>query len=208
METATVTLKKGEGRSLKAGGAWIYDNEIESVMGSFEDGDIVRVQDFDGYGLGKGFINRHSKIRVRMLTRNPAQEIDRDFLRRRVRDAWEYRKKTVDTASCRLIFGEADFLCAVLFGKLNFAGFSPCRSSAQISCGVHYDGTLSGFRVVSFELMKYAPVFDVVGSSKNRVAFRTPCHFIAGSGIGCDLLDSASVNACNPNACVIVSGHS
>ena len=79
METATVTLKKGEGRSLKAGGAWIYDNEIESVMGSFEDGDIVRVQDFDGYGLGKGFINRHSKIRVRMLTRNPAQEIDRDF---------------------------------------------------------------------------------------------------------------------------------
>ena len=119
METATVTLKKGEGRSLKAGGAWIYDNEIESVMGSFEDGDIVRVQDFDGYGLGKGFINRHSKIRVRMLTRNPAQEIDRDFLRRRVRDAWEYRKRTVDTASCRLIFGEADFLPGFVADKFS-----------------------------------------------------------------------------------------
>ena len=119
METATVTLKKGEGRSLKAGGAWIYDNEIESVMGSFEDGDIVRVRDFDGYGLGKGFINRHSKIRVRMLTRNPAQEIDRDFLRRRVRDAWEYRKRTVDTASCRLIFGEADFLPGFVADKFS-----------------------------------------------------------------------------------------
>ena len=119
METATVTLKKGEGRSLKAGGAWIYDNEIESVMGSFEDGDIVRVQDFDGYSLGKGFINRHSKIRVRMLTRNPAQEIDRDFLRRRVKDAWEYRKKTVDTASCRLIFGEADFLPGFVADKFS-----------------------------------------------------------------------------------------
>lgn len=119
METATVTLKKGEGRSLKAGGAWIYDNEIESVMGSFEDGGIVRVQDFDGYGLGKGFINRHSKIRVRMLTRNPAQEIDRDFLRRRVRDAWEYRKRTVDTASCRLIFGEADFLPGFVADKFS-----------------------------------------------------------------------------------------
>lgn len=119
MEAATVTLKKGEGRSLKAGGAWIYDNEIESVMGSFEDGGIVRVQDFDGYGLGKGFINRHSKIRVRMLTRNPAQEIDRDFLRRRVRDAWEYRKKTVDTASCRLIFGEADFLPGFVADKFS-----------------------------------------------------------------------------------------
>ena len=119
METATVTLKKGEGRSLKAGGAWIYDNEIESVMGSFEDGGIVRVQDFDGYGLGKGFINRHSKIRVRLLTRNPAQEIDRDFLRRRVRDAWEYRKRTVDTASCRLIFGEADFLPGFVADKFS-----------------------------------------------------------------------------------------
>ena len=119
METAIVTLKKGEGRSLKAGGAWVYDNEIASVLGSFEDGDIVQVHDFDGYGLGKGFINRHSKIRVRMLTRNPDQEIDREFLRKRVRDAWEYRKKTVDTASCRLIFGEADFLPGIVADKFS-----------------------------------------------------------------------------------------
>ena len=119
MEAAIVTLKKGEGRALKAGGAWVYDNEIESVMGSFEDGDIVQVRDFDGYGLGKGFINRHSKIRVRMLTRNPAQEIDRELLRKRVRDAWEYRKRTVDTGSCRLIFGEADFLPGIVADKFS-----------------------------------------------------------------------------------------
>ena len=119
MEAAIVTLKKGEGRALKAGGAWVYDNEIESVMGSFEDGDIVQVRDFDGYGLGKGFINRHSKIRVRMLTRNPAQEIDRELLRKRVRDAWEYRKRTEDTGSCRLIFGEADFLPGIVADKFS-----------------------------------------------------------------------------------------
>ena len=119
MEAAIVTLKKGEGRALKAGGAWIYDNEVESVLGSFADGDIVQVHDFDGFGLGRGFINRHSKIRVRMLTRNPAQEIDRAFLRRRVRDAWEYRKRTVDTASCRLIFGEADFLPGIVVDKFS-----------------------------------------------------------------------------------------
>ena len=119
MEAAIVTLKKGEGRALKAGGAWVYDNEIESVMGGFEDGDIVQVRDFDGYGLGKGFINRHSKIRVRMLTRNPAQEIDRELLRKRVRDAWEYRKRTVDTGSCRLIFGEADFLPGIVADKFS-----------------------------------------------------------------------------------------
>ena len=119
MEYAIVTLKKGEGRALKAGGAWIYDNEIESVMGHFEDGDLVLVRDFDGYGLGKGFINRHSKIRIRMMTRHQDQEIDEAFLRMRVKDAWEYRKKTVDTSSCRLIFGEADFLPGFVVDKFS-----------------------------------------------------------------------------------------
>ena len=76
MSEAIVTLKKGEGRMLKSGGLWIFDNEIASILGSFEDGDIVAVHDFDGYGLGKGFINRNSKIRVRMMTRNRHQEID------------------------------------------------------------------------------------------------------------------------------------
>lgn len=119
MEYAVATLKKGEGRALKAGGAWIYDNEIESVMGHFEDGDLVLVRDFDGYGLGKGFINRHSKIRIRMMTRNPEQEIDREFLHNRVKTAWEYRKKTVDTSSCRVIFGEADWIPGMVVDKFS-----------------------------------------------------------------------------------------
>lgn len=119
MSFATVTLKKGEGRTLKAGGAWIYDNEIESVVGSFEDGDIVLVHDFDGYPMGRGFINRNSKIRVRMMTRNIHQEIDEEFLRMRVQNAWDYRKKTVDTGSCRVIFGEADFLPGLVVDKFS-----------------------------------------------------------------------------------------
>ncbi len=73
-------------------------------MGSFEDGDIVSIHDFDGYPMGKGFINRHSKIRIRLMTRKVDQEINDDFLKMRLQDAWEYRKKTVDTSSCRLIF--------------------------------------------------------------------------------------------------------
>ena len=52
-----VTLKKGEGRTLKAGGMWVYDNEIASIMGSFENGDVIAVHDFDGYFMGYGFIN-------------------------------------------------------------------------------------------------------------------------------------------------------
>ncbi|MCI8416886.1 MAG: class I SAM-dependent rRNA methyltransferase [Lachnospiraceae bacterium] len=119
MSGGTVILKKGEGRALKAGGLWIYDNEIREINGDFKNGDLVQVQDFDGYGLGRGFLNTCSKIRVRMMTRNPGQEIDRAFLNTRVRAAWEYRKRTVDTDSCRVIFGEADFLPGLVVDKFS-----------------------------------------------------------------------------------------
>ena len=119
MSFAVVTLKKGEGRTVKAGGAWIYDNEIASIMGDFADGDLVLVHDFDGYPMGRGFINRNSRIRIRMMTRNIHQEVDEDFLRMRVKDAWEYRKRTVETDSCRVIFGEADFLPGLVVDKFS-----------------------------------------------------------------------------------------
>ena len=119
MGQAVVVLKKGEGRTLKSGGAWVYDNEIASVTGSYEDGDMVIVRDFDGYPMGRGFINRHSKIRVRLMTRHVDQEIDRDFLRERLQAAWDYRKKVTDVSSCRLVFGEADFLPGLVIDKFS-----------------------------------------------------------------------------------------
>ena len=64
-----VNLKKGEGRTLKAGGMWVYDNEIASTMGEIVDGGLVEVHDFDGYFMGIGYINRRSKITVRMMSR-------------------------------------------------------------------------------------------------------------------------------------------
>lgn len=117
MAEAIVTLKKGEGRSLKAGGLWVFDNEIDTIMGTFTNGDTVIVHDFDGYMMGRGFINQNSKIRVRMMTRNKEQQIDEAFLRNRVQTAWDYRKDTVDTSSCRVIFGEADFLPGIVIDK-------------------------------------------------------------------------------------------
>ncbi len=115
-----VTLKKGEGRTIKAGGAWIYDNEIESIMGTFENGAIVEVQDFDSYSMGYGFINQNSKIRVRMLTRRKDAVIDDAFFRARVQAAWDYRKSVMprkDLNCCRVIFGEADFLPGLTVDK-------------------------------------------------------------------------------------------
>ena len=131
MANAIVTLKKGEGRYLKAGGPWIYDNEVASVMGSVEDGDIVLVHDFDGYPLGRGFINRKSKLRVRMMTRDKDTEVDEAFIRMRVKNAWEYRKHVVDINSCRLIFGEADFLPGFVADK-----FSDVIVVQSLACGI------------------------------------------------------------------------
>lgn len=119
MQNAIVTLKKGEGRTIKSGGLWIFDNEIDSIMGSFENGDIVVIHDFDGYPMGKGFINTNSKITIRLMTRNVNQDIDYDFLKMRVKAAWEYRKKVIDTSSCRVIFGEADFLPGLVIDKFS-----------------------------------------------------------------------------------------
>ena len=138
-----VTLKKGEGRTIKAGGAWIFDNEIDTIVGTFTNGDIVMVHDFDGYPMGKGFINQNSKIRIRMMTRHADQEIDTEFLRMRVQNAWDYRKQVMaggndrvlgveeaekmlpgigttgrpDLNCSRVIFGEADFLPGLVVDK-------------------------------------------------------------------------------------------
>ena len=89
MESQTVvTLKQGEGRYFASGGLWIYDNEIASISGRFKNGNVVSVQDVSSRPLGKGFINQNSKIRIRMLTRDPEQSIDRAFFQRRVQNAW------------------------------------------------------------------------------------------------------------------------
>lgn len=116
---AVVTLKKGEGRTLKAGGMWIYDNEIDNVTGNFAEGDIISVRDFDGYFLGYGFINTHSKITVRILSRRENYPITEEFIVQRVQNAWNYRKETVDISCCRIIFGEADFLPGIVIDKFS-----------------------------------------------------------------------------------------
>ena len=119
--STVVTLKKGEGRTIKAGGAWIFDNEIEKIEGTFKNGALVRVLDFDGYPMGCGFINQNSKIRVRMLSRKADTVVDEAFLKMRVQNAWDYRKTVMlsleDLNCCRVIFGEADFLPGLTVDK-------------------------------------------------------------------------------------------
>lgn len=117
MEKTKVILKKGEGRTIRSGGLWIFDNEIDRIIGRFKNGAIVDVYDDRGYPLGRGYINQNSKIRIRLMTRKIDQEIDRDFIMMRLENAWNYRKQIMDTASCRIVFGDADFMPGLVIDK-------------------------------------------------------------------------------------------
>ncbi|MBR5368970.1 MAG: rRNA large subunit methyltransferase I, partial [Lachnospiraceae bacterium] len=115
--TKKAVIKKGEGRYLKKGGLWLYDNEIAEIVGDISDGDIIEVDDFDGFFMGMGFINRNSKIIIRMLTRRTRIDDIDTLIRQRVTDAWEHRKRVVDTSSCRIIFAESDYLPGIVIDK-------------------------------------------------------------------------------------------
>ena len=138
---ADVILKKGGGRYLKSGGRWIYDNEIDRIEGGFEPGDIVDVFDFDGYKLGKGYINPKSTITVRMLERYHDDPIDEAFWEKKVRAAWDYRKSVVDTSSCRVIFAESDGFPGLVVDKFEDVLVAECETLGmerhkEVICGL------------------------------------------------------------------------
>ena len=114
-----IILKRNEGRTISAGGLWVFDNEIESIDGQYNNGDIVEVVSFKGDFIGKGYINDNSKIRIRILTRNINEEIDDDFFINKFRKAWNYRKKVIDTKCCRVVFSDSDRLPGLIVDKFN-----------------------------------------------------------------------------------------
>lgn len=117
---ARVRLKEGEEKRLRAGHPWVYQTEIDEIHGVFEPGDIVEVEDGRGKFIGRGYINPASMITVRLLTYQRNEIINEDFWRRRLSAAWNYRQKILqgeDTDSCRVVFGEADFIPGFIVDK-------------------------------------------------------------------------------------------
>ena len=101
---------KGEA-ALVGGHPWVYEGEVTGLSGPVSDGQLVDVISRRGSWLGCGFFNSRSRIRVRVLSRNPNDRFDRAFWRRRIQYAWDYRKTVMgpeDSRCCRMIFGEAD----------------------------------------------------------------------------------------------------
>lgn len=105
-----VTITKKEERRISLGHPWVFQDEIISISEDYQNGDLVDVVSEKGKYLGTGFINDHSKIRVRIFSRNSNDKIDEAFWRRRIEYAWSYRKTVMgeDQTCCRIIFGEAD----------------------------------------------------------------------------------------------------
>jgi 23S rRNA (cytosine1962-C5)-methyltransferase len=114
-----VYLKRKISRRVENGHPWIFGNEIEKVEGDSSGGGIVDVFTFDKKFMGRGYINLQSQIAVRLLTRDRTEEINEGFFYNRLAAAWEYRQKLGYTENCRLVFGEADYLPALIIDKFN-----------------------------------------------------------------------------------------
>lgn len=117
---ARIRIGRGREKRIESGHPWVYRTEIEDIYGEYRPGDIVEVEDWRGKFLGRGYINPASMIAIRLLTREPREEINKDFWRRRLQAAWEYRQKILEgalTDSFRVVFGEADFLPGLIVDK-------------------------------------------------------------------------------------------
>ena len=112
-------LRKKIGDRVVNGHPWIFGNELGDSDGTAEPGDIVEVYSYNGSFVGKGYYNPASQIRVRLLTRDKSVTIDDQFFYDRIKEAWEYRKQIGYVENCRLIFGEADMLPALIIDKFN-----------------------------------------------------------------------------------------
>ena len=98
MEIAPLRLKKNEERRLRAGHVWVFSNEIDIVatpLTGFEPGQLVRIEDAAGKAIGTGYINPHTLISARLVSRDPALVLDQSLLVHRLNVALSDRKAHV-----------------------------------------------------------------------------------------------------------------
>ena len=112
----TVYLKKNEEKRLLAGHSWVFANEVARIEGKDKNGALATVCAFDGRYIGKGYINHASKILVRIFIRNN-QTDEGDFYYQRILEAWMQRQRLGYQNCCRVVFGEADNLPALIVDK-------------------------------------------------------------------------------------------
>ena len=113
---AKAILRKTRETRVRGGHPWVFASDIERVEGDFEPGDVVEVYSCHNTFMGRAFYNPKSQISLRMLTTRD-ETVDSAFFRRRVQEAWDYRRLLCDPDSCRLIFSESDFMPGLVVDK-------------------------------------------------------------------------------------------
>lgn len=119
LRMAKFFFRKKAGDRVVNGHPWIFANELGDQEGDAAPGDIVSVFTYNGSFVGKGYYNPTSQIRIRILTRDQQEEINDAFFHKQISKAWEYRQRLGYVENCRLIFGEADSLPALIIDKFN-----------------------------------------------------------------------------------------
>ena len=172
-----VTVSDKAARSLRGGHPWVYEGEILETQGASADGALAEVRSKSGRWLGVGFYNSHSKIRVRLLTRNPNDRVDDAFWERRLRYAVEYRRTVMgyDFSNCRLIFGEADG-----FPGLTVDRFGPILVAQVLSLGMELRKKMLFAALVEI-LREYGETIDAV-YERNDVKLREKEGMQQGKG--------------------------
>jgi 23S rRNA (cytosine1962-C5)-methyltransferase len=110
-------LRKNISDRVVNGHPWIFGNELGDSEGEAAAGDMVDVHSSNGSFVGRGYINPASQIRIRLVTRDRNEVINDAFFKRRIQEAWAYRQQLGYVENCRLIFGEADGLPALIIDK-------------------------------------------------------------------------------------------
>ena len=114
-----LTLKRKIAPRIAQGHPWIFANEVDKLPDGLEGGEIVDVLYHDGKFAGRRYVNPKSQIIARLLTRNKNEQVNEEFFLKRIRQAWEYRQQLGYVENCRLVFGEADYLPALIIDKFN-----------------------------------------------------------------------------------------
>ncbi|VBB08492.1 s-adenosylmethionine-dependent methyltransferase [Lucifera butyrica] len=150
---AKLFMRKGAQYRVESGHPWVYQSEVDYIDGNFEPGDIIDVYNFRQKWIGRGYINPRSQIIVRIMTREQ-EPIDRSFFQKRIEAAWNYRKQFLPEAEyCRLVYGEADFLPALIVDK-----FGPYMVIQTLALGIdRFKDTIVG---VLDEMFQPAGIFE------------------------------------------------
>ena len=115
-----VALKPGRERQIVDGHPWVFSGAVASMPDGFEPGAIVDVLAADGVFIARGYCNTSSSIPIRVLTRDFEQTVDRAFLLKRIRQAYDLRRLWLDTRTTnayRVVHGESDYLPGLIIDR-------------------------------------------------------------------------------------------